>query len=87
MFAIETPPCFAKYAGLFLGKRGRATREIIAKTGCYCVKVWAERNPTYVFVSAPDAEMANAATRLVNDRIEWTLEEGEKRRITSSYTL
>jgi hypothetical protein len=87
MFAIETPPCFAKYAGLFLGKRGRATREIIAKTGCYCVKVWAERNPTYVFVSAPDAEMANAATRLVNDRIEWTLEEGEKRRITSNYTL
>jgi hypothetical protein len=72
---------------LFLGERGKATRDIIAKTGCYCVKVWTERNPTYVFVSAPDAEIANAATRLVKDRIEWTLEKGEKRRIASNYTL
>jgi hypothetical protein len=87
MFAIETRPCFTKYAGLFLGERGKATRDIIAKTGCYCVKVWTERNPTYVFVSAPDAEIANAATRLVKDRIEWTLEKGEKRRIASNYTL
>ena len=85
MVAIETPPCFVKYAGLFLGERGNATKDIIAKTGCYFIQIWKKSNPTYVFVSARDADMANAAARLIKDRIKWAIEEGERRRSTFNY--
>lgn len=87
MVAIETPPCFTNYVGLFLGERGKGTREIVAKTGCYFIRVWMKKCPTYVFVSARDAGIANKAARLIKDRIEWALAEGERRRRTCNYTL
>lgn len=84
MAVVETPPSFAKYTGMFLGVRGEAVNEMVAKTGCYFIRV-EDSIPKYIFLCARDMDMANKAVKLIEERVQWVLEEGEKRRHSHNY--
>lgn len=79
MSVVECPQGFENCTGLFMDTRGRGVKEIVRTTGCRYIHL-SNGFPKYVFVGSDNLGAVNAATESVKGRIQWALQEYERRK-------
>lgn len=79
MALVDAPPGFERCSGLFMDVRGRAVTDMIERTGVTFIQV-SNTFPKYILAGGDDLERVDAATQLIENRIQWALEECKRRR-------
>jgi len=79
MAIIELHPEFERMSGLFMDVKARAVKEIIRTTGCRCVNL-SQSHPKHIYLYSEDLDTANRAIDAVKARVQWTMDEYQRRR-------